>query len=290
MRLCERALVAAVLVSGLLAAVPIARADGILLNSYSASITFADASGGNTPMPLAFDGTHYWAASGGTTAAPYTEYDSTGALIQTFHPGLDFRSVFTGTSGQVFARPFANSTIYQQTSPGVFAASGVTLTGGNLNDQSAVVLDQGTTYVAQLDGAVDRWGLNGAFLGSVQLQGFGAIVGETDFPNSVGFASAGNYWLTYDATTEKLSAWDHAGNRVGTTQLLVPGAPPSSFAAFSLSYANGMVFVDDGSGGSWRGYNLGLAAPPPATAWAGLVLLLAAGAWSAVTARRARAR
>jgi len=69
-----------------------------------------------------------------------------------------------------------------------------------------------------------------------------------------GIAAAGGYWLTY--SNRMLSAWDTDGNRVDTTELLNAGT--SFDAHFSFSYANGMVFIVDGPGGSWRGYDVGL--------------------------------
>src|SRR5262249_27551808 len=53
-----------------------------------------------TTMTLAFDGTHYWSCSGGTTDGErLAQYDLSGNLIARFAPGLDFRSVFADAHG-----------------------------------------------------------------------------------------------------------------------------------------------------------------------------------------------
>jgi hypothetical protein len=51
--------------------------------------------------------------------------------------------------------------------------------------------------------------------------------------------------LTY--SDGQLSAWDHDGNRVDTADLL----PMFLADQYSLSYANGMVWLSDGS--TWHG-------------------------------------
>ena len=55
------------------------------------------------------------------------------------------------------------------------------------------------------------------------------------------------------------------GNLAGTTTLNLAGNSFDSY--FSFSYANGMVWVDDASGGMWRGYDVGLnqGVPEPGT-------------------------
>src|SRR5205085_1671739 len=99
-----------------------------------------------------------------------------------------------------------------------------------------------------------RWDLAGNYLGATSLSGFGTMLNEINYPQERGIAAAGGYYLTYSDSV--LSAWDASGNRVGTTVL--NGAGNSFDSDFSLSYANGRVFIVDQAGGSWRGYNVGL--------------------------------
>src|SRR5439155_13699480 len=68
-----------------------------------------------------------------------------------------------------------------------------------------------------------------------------------------GIAALGNSWFTYSNGT--LSVWDQTGNRVGTTTLI--GAGTSFDSHFSLSEANGKVFIVTTAGGTWDGYAVG---------------------------------
>src|ERR1017187_4077486 len=111
--------------------------------SYNAVFTFTDALP-STTMTVAFDGTNYYSSSGGGSGSPYAEYDASGTLIGTNSPGIDFRSVFTDASGNLYARGYASNQIWKQTAFGSFSPY-VTLTGGSLDDQSAVVLNTAGT-------------------------------------------------------------------------------------------------------------------------------------------------
>lgn len=225
-------------------------------NAYDPSITFADQLG-STSMTIAWDGSHYWSASGGGPGGTRLEqYDANGNPQAGYSPNIDFRSVFTqGGKGQtVFAREYGQSVIRVQTQPGGFANL-LTLLGGNLDPQSAVVYNEDATeYIAMLGAAVTRWDANGNLIGTVTLAGYGNMNNENNYPQNRGVCKAGGYYLTYMAQT--LSAWDGNGNRVKTTTL--NGAGTSFDSYFSLSYAHGMVFIVDAAGGTWRGYDVGL--------------------------------
>jgi hypothetical protein len=229
---------------------------GILpASSYAASKTFTDALQGTT-MTLAWDGTNYWSCSGGGQAGVrYAQYDANGTKVNTFSPGIDFRSVFTvnGNGSPVYAREYASAVIRQQTSPGTFT-NGKTLTGGSLDAQSAVVFNPGgTEYDAFFSGTVTRWDTNGGLLGTVTLAGFGSNFSENTYPQN-GRILARSVYLTY--SQGNLTAWTLAGARIKSTVLT--GAGQSFDSYFSLSYANGMVWVVDAAGQTWRGYNVGL--------------------------------
>ncbi len=241
--------------------------------SYNASSTFADALG-DTTMTLAFDGVNYWSTSGGSTAGNrYAQYTAAGALVGTFAPGLDFRSVFTDAAGEVYARQFNNPTIYKQSSPGVFS-SFATLTGGSLDEQSSVVLNSdGTEYIAMSGGNVSRWNLDGTFLGSLALVGFGGA--ENNYPQGRGIIAAGGYYLTYD-NAGLLSAWD-TGTGARLDQTTLNGAGTSFNSGFSFSFANGQAWVVDDAGGTWRGYDVGLDSEQAPVPEPGTVGLLACG-------------
>ncbi len=208
-----------------------------------------------TPTGITFDGTNYWDCSGGySTGIREGEYTSSGAPIANFAAGLDFRSIFTRADGTVFARQYNTNVIYEQTNPGVFVNSGVSLSGGTLDPQSSVVLNgAGTEFDAMSGGVVSRWDINGNYLGSVNLQGFGSLSGENTSPQNRGLAVIGSVWLTYSGGGI-LSGWDYSGNRL--FQMNLPGAGTGLNADFSFSCCNGKVFITDTAGTTWYAYDL----------------------------------
>ncbi len=222
--------------------------------SVHTNSTSTDALTGTT-MSIAFDGTNYWSCSGGSSGGVRLgRYSLSGALVTTYSPGLDFRSLSTKADGTLLARAYDSGIIYQQASPGVFASSGITLTGGTLDAQSSVVLNgAGTEFNAMSGGVVSRWSTNGSYLGAVNLIGFGSIADENLFPQNRGLAVMGNLWLTYNGSG-LLSIWDTSGNRI--TQIPLPGAGTSFDSDFGFSYCNGKVFIVDAAGGAWRKYDL----------------------------------
>lgn len=227
--------------------------------SVHTNVVFADALDG-TGTGMTFDGTNYWACSGGSTSGTrLAQYSLTGALLASYAPGIDFRSLTVRADGILLARGYNTNAIYQQTSPGVFVNSGVTLAGTTLAPQSAVVLNAADSeYHAMFGGVISRWSTNGAYLGAVNLIGYGALPGESLTPPAISpanraLAVMGNLWLTYNGTNV-LSLWDAGGNRV--TQLLLSGAGTSLVSSYSFSYSNGKVFILDAAGGSWRAFDL----------------------------------
>jgi hypothetical protein len=222
--------------------------------SVHTNVVFTDALA-STTMGMTFDGTNYWSCSGGgSSGVRLAQYSLTGALVATYSPGLDFRSVFTQPDGTLRARAYNNNVIYQQTSPGTFGPSGVTLTGGTLDAQSAVVLNgTGTEFDALSGGVVSRWNTNGNYLGLVNLIGFGAVPGENVSPQNRGLAALDGFWLTYNGAG-LLSLWDANGNRI--TQLTLAGAGANVDSSWGFSVANGKVFVVDVGGGVWRAFDL----------------------------------
>ncbi len=245
MRKCITLAIGLFALSAVILAAPV-RGDLIQATSFPDAL-------GSTTMTIAYDGTYYWSSTGGSAGEiREAQYDSSGNLIATYAPGLDFRSIFTNAAGQVFARAYSDPRIYIQTSPGVFTPY-ATLSGGSLHDQSSVVLNgAGTEYIAMLVGSVSRWDLGGNFLGSTILSGYGSGDGETSYPQNRGIGAAGNSYFTY--SNGVMSTWDLAGNRIATDNLIGAGTSFSSF--FSFSYTRGMPFVIDDAGGTWRGFSV----------------------------------
>jgi hypothetical protein len=222
--------------------------------AVSPVLSFADASG-DTPMGVAFDGTHYWSVSGGGTGGVReAEYDVTGALVATFSPGIDFRSISIDSSGRIFARGFNSPTIYQQTSPGVFTTF-ATLSGASIHYQgSLVVVNQaGDGFLSMNQGVVEEWDMSGSHTGSVTLNGYGANGEGTSYIDGVRIAEVDGYFLTFNESTAEVSRWDSSGNRVST--LALTGAPTADFnAAYSFSATDGHVFLD--YDGQWHQFPL----------------------------------
>ncbi|HEX7654930.1 MAG TPA: hypothetical protein VF607_15580 [Verrucomicrobiae bacterium] len=207
-------------------------------------------------MGITFDGTNYWdCGGGGTSGNQWERYSATGSLLNSYAPGLDFRSVTVSPNGTVVARLASSSILYAQTSPGVLAPLSFSLTNSVPDSQAAVVYNgPKTEFISMSAGVVSRWTTNGAYLGTVALQGYGAVSGESVYPQNRGIAAYGNWWLTYNGTNI-LSAWDTTGNRL--FQMYLPGAGTNFDAAFSFSCCNGKVFIADGIHGNWRSYDLG---------------------------------
>ena len=209
----------------------------------------------STTMGLTFDGTNYWSCSGGgPTGVRLASYSLTGVMVTNYSPGLDFRSLFIGPGGIVMARAFNTNAIYEMTNPGAFAPSGVTLSGGALSSQDAVVLNgAGTEFDVINSGVISRWSTNGSYLGTVNLTGFGTVPGENVYPQNRSLAAMDNLWLTYNGTN-LVSIWDTSGNRL--TELTLPGTGTNFDSQYSFSYANRKVFIVDKAGSSWRGFDL----------------------------------
>ncbi len=220
--------------------------------SYSADAVFIDKAG-STVMTVAWDGTNYWSTSGGGVVGNrLAEYDAFGAPLGTFAPSIDFRSVFTigDGVGQLYSREYAQKAIEEQGAVGSFHPF-VTLSGGTLDIQASVCWDDTRgEFVAQYNGTVSKWDISGAHTGDLKLIGYGSSGLESSYPQNRGVAVAGGWYFTYDSGT--LSGWDETGARVGKTSLL--GGGTSFDSNFSLSYANGRIWVVDAALGTWRGY------------------------------------
>jgi hypothetical protein len=227
--------------------------------AYDASVTFPD-SGMlmDTRMGIAWDGTNYWAFSGGSPSGnTLAQYSAAGAFVNVYQAPVDFRSVFTvgGNGTTVYGRGYSDSNLLKMTSPGAFTQTGVVLSGGMLDAQSNLVFNPaGTELVAMANGNVDRWTTAGTHIQSFMLQGLGSMdPNENIYPQNRGIVVIGDYYLTY--YNQKLTAWDSNGVRIKSSTLNGAGTTFDSY--FSLSYANGMVWIVDGPNLTWRGYNVG---------------------------------
>ncbi len=206
-----------------------------------------------TRMTVAWDGVEYWASAGGFASTNLSELDEFGTQVNLYDPGFDIRSVFTKTdgSGPIYLRAYNDMQMYVQTSPGMFTTD-VVLEGA-VDSQSSVVFDDVNRYfLANEYGTVRRWDETGAYVDDIVLNGFGTMGTEGPFNiQGRGLAWSCGYFYTY--SDQVLSAWDEGGNRIATT--ILNGAGTSGDSYYSYSIANGMFFVNDFFGGSWRGYD-----------------------------------
>ena len=244
--------------------------------SYGATELFENSGVNQHAFTMTKTSTGYWVGDGGGSGGDRLfHYNLSGTFLSAYAPGIDFRSIFSDASGDIFARNYADASIYKMGAPGVFAAY-VALTGGTLDAQSNVVLNSsGTGYLSMSFGTVSRWDLAGTFLGSTSLVGFGGA--EAGYPQGRGIVSVGGRWITYDGAGG-LSMWDAStGARLGMAALL--GAGSSFDSQFSLSYAGGKVWVADGSGAEyyWRGYDIGATGPGTTVPEPASVALIATG-------------
>jgi hypothetical protein len=140
-------------------------------------------------------------------------------------------------------------------STGAFSSL-LSLTGGSLAAHSSLAMTaDAAEFLGLANGSVSRWSSTGASLGAVALAGFGAENGESAAPQNarIAVASDGSI-LTY--SNGMLSVWDRTtGARVRTVTLVGAGTTVQSH--YSFSYANGMVWILDDTGQSWRGYGIG---------------------------------
>ncbi len=104
-----------------------------------------------------------------------------------------------------------------------------------------------------VEGNLLRWDASGTFLDALALSTYGSLGNQSAYPQTRGVATSNGYYLTYSHGL--LSARDDSGRRVGTTTL--NGAGTTIASHFSLSYAQGRVWVIDAAAGTWRGYGVG---------------------------------
>ncbi len=224
-------------------------------SSYTVTKTFVDSPGvGSTSMTIAYDGSNYWTSSGGSSSGTRLgRFTTGGSWVSGYAAGRDFRSVFTKGDGiaPIYQREYNDRLIDVMSSPGVFSGS-VTLSGGSLDAQSAVVWDDiNDQFVAQYNGRVDVWNGSGTWVKSVSLSGYSGA--ELTYPQNRGVAAVGGCYITYYGQT--ISLWNSSGVREDTATLVGAGTGFDSY--FSFSYADGMFWVIDSAYGTWRGYDVG---------------------------------
>jgi hypothetical protein len=211
----------------------------------------------------------YFATAGWANTTNLASYDATsGAPTGTFSTRYAYRSIFTaGGSGEtIFVRAVSSSSILTMLSPGVFQFA-VSLSGGPAGalapDGAVAMTVDGGYLVTQNGGVVSLWSMpGGTWSRSVALEGFGAdpqVPYESSPPANVRVAMARDKFLTYSRGVLSIWTWDGIGGTAQRRKVTLVDADPFDYPLndFSMSYANGYVFVHDYTGGVWRGYRVG---------------------------------
>ena len=267
----------------LLLALPLtSHAGGVLPDSLDYSFKlYSGQAAFDTPMPVAFDETTYWATSGGGTSSPMQQYDAlTGDVLSQDVPGIDFRSTFVDAGGTIYASGYNDNQIYQLVAPGKLT-SVLTLLDVLPESQAPVILSpDGTQYASRIGNTINLWSaVDGGWQSALTLADYGSVSGEDSMgtgQTDLNLAAFGSYYLTYLEGSDMVYAWDSKGNRVGDLQL----RNNASASAYSFSYSNGYIFTNDS--GQYRGFALSsgsslsssAAAPEPGTLALGVLGLI----------------
>lgn len=262
----------------LLTSAPMALADGTLLDNGELMLHFTNAVG-LTPMSADNDGTWIYSVSGGGIEGKrFARYFQNGLLDQTFATGIDFRSIFTDNSGNLFAKEYGTGNIYSLTQ------NGTPTFLYTLNDpqaQSSASFNADDTELYTRDGSTIRRydSSTGLFIGSFELQGLAGD--ELAFPAFVQMeTSRSGRILTYAAGI--VSEWDSQGNRIGTSNIPISGDPSGFDTTWSFSVGgDDYIYLYSQASGRWKAWNIGIPAP-------GTLALLAIG--GVVGRRRRRSR
>ena len=189
-----------------------------------------------------------------------SEYDPAGVWIQDWATMPDFRSVFTKGDGvpPLYARAYSSPQVLVWNGAAFVLSTTLTGYAPGLGSQGVVVWDPTLVeYLATTDIPADvhEFDAVGNYVQTTVLAGFGGFGTEAAYPQGRSLAvTEDGCWLTYDQG--HLSSWDRTGARVDTTTLT--GAGTSFDSYFSLSFAQGLVWVVDVAGGTWRGYDVGI--------------------------------
>ena len=234
-----------------------------LFNSTSSfTFTFSDIPW--TTMSVAYSNGDYYVAYGGGATAPLLEVAPNGTILNQAppSPAIDFRSLFTDASGDIFARGGSGNVIYEETGGfGQFSALPFTLNetlGYALNPQEQVVLDYTTGHLIGNDnGTVTEWSSQtGSIIETVTLNGYT----PSTYGSSSNIADYDGHWYTYSQGV--VTEWDpNTGNAIASQT--VPGVNPANTSDYGFGIANGYLFIGDKSAGTFTAFQLQNAALPP---------------------------
>lgn len=195
-------------------------------SSYTSSMTLVSPiQSYQASSVTAYNGGYIMGTAGGA-GRPLYQYNSSGTYTGTLAGGgLDDRSLFTDTSGTLYARQYADNRILKWN--GTSFVTQVTLQG-TLGTQAGVYLNSaGTGYIGLDNNTLRTWNLDGTVSNTIPVSLSGINVGIL-----------GNYLLMFSSGT--LSAYDMNSWTLADQTTLV-GATDSFFQ----SYSNGYFFAAD---------------------------------------------
>lgn len=247
----------AIVITAPAAATGILLDDGLLTQTFSSSPLLLSPLG--NAMGIAWDGTSYWAASGGSTSGiRLVQHDAMGTVVNSYGLGIDFRSIFTDGSGNIHGSDFGGNGIqvYALPSPPSSTLKYTLDTTPNSNMEIAYRPSDGKLY-GHSQGVIYQYN----FTTGVQEDSFSLIDFSGSFAGFYQIAIAEDWILTFENTTDLglISAWDFTGKLIGQSKI-----DTDTNIGYSFSYANGLAWIE--KGGQWQGYDIfGAPVPVPGT-------------------------
>ncbi|MFT4628609.1 MAG: hypothetical protein ACI8PZ_007305 [Myxococcota bacterium] len=217
-------------------------------------MTTSLAAGGLTPMSVAWDGRWWYASTSDLVdSGEIVRYNAGGVLDRVDAVPIDVRSVFTLRDGvgPTTIRAFDSRDLQVETAPGSMEyGPRITLEGGTLGPENRIFFDPvRELYVSNDRGTISRWDATGAFFGNAHLLSY--ILGYGEWDHAVVPTPGGCYLTARDGV---LTVWDMETLASSTTRL--EGAGTGVSAAYTFSYAGGLVWLHDGY--QWEGFDVGL--------------------------------
>ena len=207
-------------------------------------------------MGIAWDGEHYFTISGGNTDnSSLNEYDDAGAAVETYDLGIDGRAIlYDSDDEQMYVKTYGtdlNSVdLYLE-------ETDAELSGIFKEDQSSVAMSPDGEYLYELhDGEVYVYDASGGDEeASFKLSSY-SKQDEFGYANAIAASDKFLFVWAPDSDTDIL-VYGLDGKYVTKFAL------PRSGYGFSLSWANGMLWIaedadggEDGADGTWYGYAL----------------------------------
>jgi DNA-binding beta-propeller fold protein YncE len=200
---------------------------------------------------IASDGTYYYTVNGGkANKGQINKYSFAGKLLDSYEMQLDMRSIMYNSKEKLFYVCTFEQQIYRITD---LQQSRYELVKSEMygNGQANLAMSPDGKYIYYFD--------NGTLQifkfpeGKKVKENNGFDCGKETTSGNSSVAVDGKHIYTWNADYKMIFVYDTKGNKIKTVEI------EKGSYGFSLSYANGLVFVaDDGdyATGTWYGYDL----------------------------------